>query len=84
MFSITMNHVHFMIMFKQFLFYSFRDQLIGYVDTSPFEEDLHVDDSLMVVICQIPSDTDDQLRILTAQSVDFWNEVNKCRQRKIR
>ncbi|VDI22792.1 Hypothetical predicted protein [Mytilus galloprovincialis] len=63
---------------------SFRDQLIGYVDTSPFEEDLHVDDSLMVVICQIPSDTDDQLRILTAQSVDFWNEVNKCRQRKIR
>ncbi|CAG2212296.1 RNF213 [Mytilus edulis] len=63
---------------------SFRDQLIGYIDTSPFEEDLQIDDSLMVVIGQIPSDMDDQLRILTAQSVDFWNEVNKCRQRKIR
>ncbi|OPL21169.1 hypothetical protein AM593_02880, partial [Mytilus galloprovincialis] len=51
---------------------SFRDQLIGYIDTSPFEEDLQIDDSLMVVIGQMPSDMDDQLRILTAQSVDFW------------
>ncbi|XP_063442805.1 E3 ubiquitin-protein ligase RNF213-like [Mytilus trossulus] len=63
---------------------SFRDQLIGYIDTSPFEEDLQIDDSLMVVIGQMPSDMDDQLRILTAQSVDFWHVVNRCRQRKMR
>ncbi|XP_052061725.1 E3 ubiquitin-protein ligase RNF213-like [Mytilus californianus] len=63
---------------------SFRDQLCGYIDTSPFEEDLQIDDSLMVVIGQMPSDMDDQLRILTAQSVDFWHVVNRCRQKKMR
>jgi hypothetical protein len=68
--------------FKIFIF-SLRDALIGYLDSCPYEEELTIDDSL---IGQLPSDTKDPLRVLTAHSVEIWNLVyqvftNKQRQR---
>ena len=68
--------------FKIFIF-SLRDALIGYLDVCPYEEELTIDDSL---IGQLPSDTKDPLRVLTAHSVEIWNLVyqvftNKQRQR---
>ena len=71
--------------FKIFIF-SLRDALIGYLDACPYEEELTIDDSLMAAIGQLPSDTTDPLRVLTAHSVEIWNLVyqiftNKQRQR---
>ena len=65
---------------------SLRDALIGYLDVCPYEEELTIDDSLMAAIGQLPSDTTDPLRVLTAHSVEIWNLVyqvftNKQRQR---
>jgi len=60
--------------FKIFIF-SLHDALIGYLDVCPYEEELTIDDSLMAAVHQLPSDTKDPLRVLTAHSVEIWNLV---------
>ena len=60
--------------------------MIRYLDACPYEEELTIDDSLMAAVGQLPSDTKDPLRVLTAHSVEIWNLVyqiftNKQRQR---
>ncbi|VDI19307.1 Hypothetical predicted protein [Mytilus galloprovincialis] len=55
-----------------------RDTLIGYLDACPYEEEeLTIEDTLMMAIGQLPSDKEDPNRILTGQSIEVWNLVNK-------
>ena len=64
------------------LIFSLRDALIGYMDACPYEEDSVIDETLMMIIEQFPSDKDDPNRVLTAFSVDVWSLAQKILTKK--
>lgn len=62
--------------FGIFLSFSLCDALTAYVEYSPYDEDTLVDQTLLTAISKLPSDLEDENRILTGKSVDFWKFIN--------
>ncbi|CAC5407686.1 RNF213 [Mytilus coruscus] len=56
---------------------SLPDILIPYIESSPYEEDTLVQESLQEAIEMLPSGNNNEKRITTAQIVDFWKIINK-------
>lgn len=73
-----LNKIQSCLYILSFVAFSLRDTLIGYIDASPYDEELKVEDTLMTTITKFPSSKDTPGIVLTTHAVAVWNLVNSA------